>query len=164
MNSAAGDIDYPGVPEMFIDKGALVGKRRDDAYILAGMPLDILHDLLRLTGGGIFDGGIAVGDIDKQERLVTPAAAQDGKLPVIVLLVIEINDLFMTAVVISKQDLVADGIAGEVRLVYGVFNIVVFLRNAVLFPEDLVVRRVQEYHRVQLTGGRPPASGCRRGE
>ena len=74
------------------------------------------------------------------------------EFPVIVFLVVELNDLFAAAVVIAEENLVAHRVAGQIGLVDRVFNIIVFWRHRVFIPQHPVIRLIQQNNRAELLG------------
>ena len=74
------------------------------------------------------------------------------ELPVIVFPVIELDDLFAAAVVITEEDLVAHRVAGQIGFVNRIFDIVVFWGYPVFIPKDSIVSFIQQDDRAELLG------------
>ncbi len=86
-----------------------------------------------LPGSRVFIIGPVILDLHKDQGIFRLDPAFYIQPVVIIFHVIELNDLLAAAVMMAEKDLVTDGIIGKECLVYGIFAVIIFIRNHIPF-------------------------------
>ena len=126
-----------------LDQYPLIHKRCDDSNTFIRIFPRITHDLLHLCRRGILHVTRSAIHINIDKRLSFPAVGLHLKFGVIIFFVVKVYDFFITAVMISQKYLIADRITGKIRLINGIFTVIIFIRNMVFSAQFPVREFVQ---------------------
>ena len=147
MYRSAGDIGDPLSFQKGINLLLLADKGRDDADLAVRVCLDIGNDLPGFFRSNILNLRLAGGDIDIGQGIAVGIVGVDFQLVIVVLAVTEIDYLAVAAIMVGKQDLLRDGIAGQIGFIDGILYIIILRSDAVFCLERVVVPGRKKDHR-----------------
>ena len=152
MYRPASHILQPFPFQRLLDPLFLVDKRGNDSDTLIPVGHGVTNHLFHFRRRGIFHSRFVISHIHIYQRMLLPAHGTNFQLCIIILFIVEFYNLRITAVMMAKQHLVADRIAGKVGFIDGIFTVVIFFCHIVLLPQFSIHLFIQQDHRIQLLG------------